>query len=158
MNKYEYKFFSASQSEQAELWKNQKFAEGFDHAYEQKSIFGPDKGQTRIIVSKGELSDSESDRIFEQNQGVDDAEEESFEDMLRRLAASGNLHIRHTDGDDSDDDFNDFDDDDDFDDEDDEEDIDFDEDEDFEDDEDDMLEHYLAEKSDSSTHSSLRAS
>lgn len=122
MNKYEYKFFSASQSEQAELWKNQKFAEGFDHAYEQKSIFGPDKGQTRIIVSKGELSDSESDRIFEQNQGVDDAEEESFEDMLRRLAASGNLHIRHTDGDDSDDDFNDFDDDDDFEDEDDEED------------------------------------
>ncbi|PNX92626.1 RWD domain-containing protein 1-like [Trifolium pratense] len=43
-------------------------------------------------------------------------------------------------------------------DEDDEEDIDFDDDEDFEDDEDDMLEHYLAEKSDSSTHSSLRAS
>ncbi|KAL5062789.1 hypothetical protein RYX36_024526 [Vicia faba] len=42
-------------------------------------------------------------------------------------------------------------------DEDEEEDIDFDEDEDFEDDEDDMLEHYLAEKSDSSTHSSLRA-
>ncbi|XP_057455266.1 uncharacterized protein LOC130746602 [Lotus japonicus] len=36
-------------------------------------------------------------------------------------------------------------------------DIDFD-DEDFEDDEDDMLEHYLAEKSDSSTHSSKRAS
>ncbi|CAJ2663729.1 unnamed protein product [Trifolium pratense] len=44
-------------------------------------------------------------------------------------------------------------------DEDDVEDIDFDDDEDFEaDDEDDMLEHYLAEKSDSSTHSSLRAS
>ncbi|GAU27386.1 hypothetical protein TSUD_356210 [Trifolium subterraneum] len=43
-------------------------------------------------------------------------------------------------------------------DEDDEEDIDFDDDEDFEDDEDDMLEHYLAEKSDSSTHSSMRAS
>ncbi|XP_010545629.1 PREDICTED: RWD domain-containing protein 1 [Tarenaya hassleriana] len=38
----------------------------------------------------------------------------------------------------------------------DEEDIDFD-DEDFEDDEEDMLEHYLAEKSDSSTHSSRRA-
>lgn len=38
------------------------------------------------------------------------------------------------------------------------EDIDFDDDEDFEDDEDDMLEHYLAEKSDSSTHSSMRAS
>ncbi|KAL4368082.1 hypothetical protein GQ457_05G025090 [Hibiscus cannabinus] len=38
----------------------------------------------------------------------------------------------------------------------DEEDIDFDDD-DFEDDEDDMLEHYLAEKSDSSTHSSKRA-
>ncbi|KAL2493181.1 Ubiquitin-conjugating enzyme family protein [Abeliophyllum distichum] len=37
----------------------------------------------------------------------------------------------------------------------DEEDIDFDDD-DFEDDEDDMLEHYLAEKSDSSVHSSLR--
>lgn len=43
-------------------------------------------------------------------------------------------------------------------DEEDEEDIDFDDDEDFEDDEDDMLEHYLAEKSDSSTHSSMRAS
>ncbi|XP_038898320.1 RWD domain-containing protein 1 isoform X1 [Benincasa hispida] len=40
-------------------------------------------------------------------------------------------------------------------DEDDEEDIDFDED-DFEDDEEDMLEHYLAEKSDSSSHSSRR--
>ncbi|KAF7134464.1 hypothetical protein RHSIM_Rhsim08G0231100 [Rhododendron simsii] len=38
----------------------------------------------------------------------------------------------------------------------DEEDIDFD-DEDFEDDEDDMLEHYLAEKSDTSSHSSRRA-
>ncbi|KAF4362085.1 hypothetical protein CsatB_012262 [Cannabis sativa] len=37
------------------------------------------------------------------------------------------------------------------------EDIDFDDDEDFEDDEEDMLEHYLAEKSDSSTHSSKRA-
>nr|AFK49589.1 unknown [Medicago truncatula] len=43
-------------------------------------------------------------------------------------------------------------------DEEDEEDIDFDDDGDFEDDEDDMLEHYLAEKSDSSTHSSMRAS
>lgn len=43
-------------------------------------------------------------------------------------------------------------------DEEDEEDIDFDDDEDFEDDEDDMLEHYLAEKSDSSTHSSMQAS
>ncbi|KAJ4717946.1 RWD domain-containing 1 [Melia azedarach] len=40
---------------------------------------------------------------------------------------------------------------------DDEEDIDFDDDDDFEDDEEDMLEHYLAEKSDSSTHSSRRA-
>lgn len=37
------------------------------------------------------------------------------------------------------------------------EDFDFDDDEDFEDDEDDMLEHYLAEKSDSSAHSSVRA-
>ncbi|GMI73046.1 hypothetical protein like AT1G51730 [Hibiscus trionum] len=41
-------------------------------------------------------------------------------------------------------------------DEEDEEEIDFDDD-DFEDDEEDMLEHYLAEKSDSSTHSSMRA-
>ncbi|CAK9165307.1 unnamed protein product [Ilex paraguariensis] len=38
----------------------------------------------------------------------------------------------------------------------DEEDIDFDDDDDFEDDEEDMLEHYLAEKSDSSAHSSGR--
>ncbi|KAJ9559553.1 hypothetical protein OSB04_004713 [Centaurea solstitialis] len=37
------------------------------------------------------------------------------------------------------------------------EDFDFDDEEDFEDDEDDMLEHYLAEKSDSSAHSSARA-
>ncbi|KAM7255582.1 hypothetical protein ACFE04_008480 [Oxalis oulophora] len=39
----------------------------------------------------------------------------------------------------------------------DDEEIDFDDDDDFEDDEDDMLEHYLAEKTESSTHSSKRA-
>lgn len=123
MNKYEYKFFKASESEQAELWRKQKFTEGYRFARTQQEIFGPNKGEARVIVSKEDLPDSEYDRIFAENdliKGFDDLsdnEEENDDgelnlgDFLSMLAGG---QVQFGDGDDSEDD-------DDFDDEDDDE-------------------------------------
>ncbi len=62
---YEYKFFKADQSEQAETWVHQKFAEGFRYSREIRDVFGPNKGEVQIIVSTEVLPDSVYDRIFE---------------------------------------------------------------------------------------------
>jgi len=53
--------------------------------------------QTKKIKGEGKMSSNLNDEFENEEEGGPAGE--TFEEMLRRLAASGNLHIRHVDGD-----------------------------------------------------------
>ncbi len=68
MSQFEYKVFPQDQRDIATSWQWQKAREGFSFGYENMTFKGPMSGQLRIIMSKEELSDSEVERILEENE------------------------------------------------------------------------------------------
>jgi hypothetical protein len=68
MSQFKYKVFPQDQRDRATSWQWQKVDEGFSFGYERMIFKGPMSGQLQIIMSKEELSDSEVERIFEENE------------------------------------------------------------------------------------------